>query len=82
MSWRTMPRSDDAGAADPLNKLLLPCSGRNVVAPNIPTFCMGLAAKKIAQRNPAPGEHFARTIKTGTRCICAPDPRLPIEWMF
>jgi hypothetical protein len=43
-------------------------------------YAISLAAKKIAQRNPALGEHFARTIKTGMCCIYAPDPRLSIEW--
>lgn len=46
------------------------------------TRAIALAASKIAARNPALGEHFARTIKTGTRCRYAPDPRAPIDWVL
>lgn len=38
------------------------------------------ALDRIRSQHPALGEHFARTIHTGTFCSYAPDPRLPIEW--
>ena len=44
------------------------------------TRAISLALAKIDESHPALGEHFARTIKTGTFCSYAPDPRAPIEW--
>ncbi len=44
------------------------------------TRAIAAALKKIAAQHPALGEHFARTIRTGTFCSYAPDPRAPIEW--
>jgi hypothetical protein len=44
------------------------------------TRAISLALAKINESHPALGEHFARTIKTGTFCSYAPDPRAPIEW--
>lgn len=44
------------------------------------TRAISLALAKVNESHPALGEHFARTIKTGTFCSYAPDPRAPIEW--
>ena len=38
------------------------------------------ALTKIAAQHPSLGEHFARTIRTGTFCSYNPDPHAPIEW--
>ena len=35
---------------------------------------------RIATAHPALGEHLARTVRTGTVCSYAPDPRLPSTW--
>ena len=35
---------------------------------------------RIAMAHPALGEHLARTVRTGTVCSYAPDPRLPSIW--
>jgi non-specific serine/threonine protein kinase len=44
------------------------------------TRAISAVMKKIAAEHPSLGEHFARTIRTGTFCSYAPDPRAPIEW--
>jgi hypothetical protein len=44
------------------------------------TRAISLALAKITESHPTLGEHFARTMKTGTFCSYAPDPRAPIEW--
>ena len=36
--------------------------------------------KRITARHPALGQHLARTIRTGTWCVYAPDPRLSLSW--
>ena len=38
------------------------------------------ALKRIADSHPALGEHLRQTIRTGTFCVYAPDPRLPLHW--
>src|SRR5262249_17338428 len=35
---------------------------------------------RIAAAHPALGQHPARTVRTGTVCSYAPDPRLPSTW--
>jgi hypothetical protein len=40
------------------------------------------ALKRISEHNPALGLHFGRTIKTGTFCFYAPDPRAAVAWQF
>ena len=39
-----------------------------------------LVLDRIATAHPALGEHLARTVRTGTVCSYAPDPRLPSSW--
>jgi tetratricopeptide (TPR) repeat protein len=38
------------------------------------------AMARIAEHHPALGEHLGRTIRTGTYCAYAPDPRVPAGW--
>jgi tetratricopeptide (TPR) repeat protein len=40
------------------------------------------AIARIAEHDPALGEHLGRTIRTGTYCAYVPDPRAPAEWRF
>ncbi|MGE0820952.1 MAG: AAA family ATPase [Candidatus Binatia bacterium] len=40
------------------------------------------ALKKIRENHPALGQYLNRTIKTGTFCSYAPDPRSPGSWQF
>jgi len=44
------------------------------------TRALRLVLRRIAKQHPELGEHLNRTIRTGTYCTYAPDPRLPIEW--
>lgn len=44
------------------------------------TRAIAAALKRISEPHPALGEHFSRTIRTGTFCIYGPDPRAPISW--
>lgn len=44
------------------------------------TRTISLALGRIRAQHPALGDHFARTIRTGTFCTYAPDLRVPIEW--
>lgn len=37
---------------------------------------------RIDQHNPELGHHLASTVRTGTFCVYAPDPRLPVSWRF
>jgi hypothetical protein len=38
------------------------------------------ALARIDEHSSALGDHLERTIRTGTYCSYAPDPRAPIEW--
>jgi hypothetical protein len=38
------------------------------------------AIRRIAEREPALGDHLARHIRTGTYCAYASDPIQPITW--
>ncbi len=38
------------------------------------------ALARIQEHSPALGEHLERTIRTGTYCSYAPDPRASIDW--
>ena len=40
------------------------------------------ALERISQNHPALGRHLAVTIRRGTFCVYAPDPRHPIPWTF
>ena len=40
------------------------------------------ALERISQNHPALGRHLAVTIRRGTFCAYAPDPRHPIPWTF
>ena len=40
------------------------------------------AMSRIAEHDPQLGEHLSRTIRTGTYCAYAPDPRAPAGWEF
>lgn len=44
------------------------------------TRAIGIAMKRIRAHHPELADHLARTLRTGTFCAYAPDPRLPIEW--
>jgi hypothetical protein len=44
------------------------------------TRAISLALARILESHPALGEHLERTIRTGTFCSYAPDPRAPIAW--
>jgi hypothetical protein len=44
------------------------------------TRAIALALAKINDSHPVLGDHFARTIRTGTFCSYGPDPRAPIDW--
>jgi hypothetical protein len=44
------------------------------------TRAITLALAKIAAERPDLGQHFARTVKTGTFCAYVPDPRVPTTW--
>jgi hypothetical protein len=44
------------------------------------TRAIRIVLRRIASQHPELGEHLRRTIRTGTYCLYAPDPRLPIEW--
>jgi tetratricopeptide (TPR) repeat protein len=46
------------------------------------TRAIGRAIRRIGNHNPALGEHLSATVKTGTFCCYAPDPRTPIVWQF
>jgi len=37
---------------------------------------------RIGEHHPELGEHLDRTIRTGTYCAYAPDPRVPAAWRF
>lgn len=38
------------------------------------------AMTRIREHNPQLGEHFERSIRTGTYCAYLPDPRVPVAW--
>ncbi len=38
--------------------------------------------QKVAENNPALGDHLGRTVRTGAFCSYSPDPRLPVSWTF
>lgn len=38
------------------------------------------ALKKITGEHPVLGEHLTRSVRTGTFCVYAPDPLVPIVW--
>lgn len=38
------------------------------------------ALRRISENDPSLGSHLVSTIKTGTYCSYAPDPRIPVEW--
>src|SRR5215216_3127215 len=40
------------------------------------------AIARIAEHHAQLGEHLGRTIRTGTYCAYAPDPRAPADWRF
>jgi hypothetical protein len=40
------------------------------------------AITRIAEHHPQLGQHLSRTIRTGTYCAYAPDPRAPADWRF
>jgi len=40
------------------------------------------AMARIAEHHPQLGQHLGRTIRTGTYCAYAPDPRAPADWRF
>jgi tetratricopeptide (TPR) repeat protein len=40
------------------------------------------AMTRIAEHHPQLGQHLSRTIRTGTYCAYAPDPRAPADWRF
>jgi predicted ATPase/class 3 adenylate cyclase len=40
------------------------------------------ALKKISEHHALLGQYLTRTIKTGTFCAYAPDPRSPVSWQF
>ncbi len=44
------------------------------------TRAIAAALRKIASEHPALGEHLAATVRTGTFCSYAPDPRSPVRW--
>lgn len=46
------------------------------------TRAIRAALAKVQEHNPALGHHLDRTIRTGTFCSYAPDPRVPIGWRF
>jgi tetratricopeptide (TPR) repeat protein len=37
---------------------------------------------RIGEHHPQLGEHLSYTIRTGTYCSYAPDPRTPVDWQF
>ncbi len=44
------------------------------------TKALRAALRRIAEHNPALGEHLHRSIRTGTFCTYDPDPVLPVTW--
>jgi tetratricopeptide (TPR) repeat protein len=40
------------------------------------------AIARIGEHHPQLGEHLSRTVRTGTYCCYAPDPRAPVDWKF
>jgi tetratricopeptide (TPR) repeat protein len=44
------------------------------------TRAIRTALARICHAHPTLGRHLARTVKTGTFCCYAPDPRLPVRW--
>jgi predicted ATPase len=40
------------------------------------------ALKKISEHHASLGQHLTRTIRTGTFCVYAPDPRVGVSWEF
>jgi tetratricopeptide (TPR) repeat protein len=40
------------------------------------------ALSRIEAQSPALGAHLERTVRTGTFCSYAPDPRLPLSWLL
>jgi hypothetical protein len=40
------------------------------------------AVERIGAQSAATGEHLERTIRTGTYCAYAPDPRAPTAWQL
>jgi tetratricopeptide (TPR) repeat protein len=46
------------------------------------TRAVRAAMLRIGEHDPRVGEHLARTIRTGTRCVYLPDPRTPVAWQL
>lgn len=44
------------------------------------TRSLRYALARIAEHHPRLGEHLSQAVQTGTYCVYAPDPRLPISW--
>jgi tetratricopeptide (TPR) repeat protein len=44
------------------------------------TRSLRYALARIAEHHPSLGEHLSQAVRTGTYCVYAPDPRLPISW--
>lgn len=44
------------------------------------TRSISLALKRIAEHHEPLARHLQRTVRTGSFCIYAPDPRAPIDW--
>ncbi len=44
------------------------------------TRAIRAALARIGDQSSALGDHLERTIRTGTYCSYAPDPRAPIDW--
>lgn len=46
------------------------------------TRAIASAVQRITEHHAALGRHFSATIRTGTFCSYAPDPRVPVEWLL
>jgi tetratricopeptide (TPR) repeat protein len=44
------------------------------------TRAIAAVLRKITREHPVLGEHLAATVRTGTFCTYAPDPRSPVRW--
>jgi tetratricopeptide (TPR) repeat protein len=44
------------------------------------TRAIRFAMARIRKHNPQLGEHFDRSVRTGTYCAYLPDPRVPVSW--
>jgi hypothetical protein len=44
------------------------------------TRAIRAAIERVGAQSPTAGEHLDRTVRTGTYCVYAPDPRAPTTW--